>query len=501
MQKVKVNKKEKKKYLSQDPRIGDVMNSLVAQYKLPKSTYGDFEKAVALARKFNDEVVRPAYKEVELSIFKDNEYLERDILKKANEWGLLTLWVPKIFGGGNMSLLSMYAFFEEIASVCTGIANLIGGVYLGFSTICATWNIRLMKELLRDVKNGEKTGEPCAISLAITEPEAGTDVEETILMDRARIGTIVEKVKGGYIVNGRKIFISNGHQSTWHIMVAWEDRKKPSESIIIFAVKTGMKGFSFGKHENKMGQKACVASELIFDDCFIPDKYVCLCMDDLEKFKRPSDEIAKDAIDFVLSTTRAAVGAFGIGCARGAYETALNYACQKKVGGKTLINHQWAQITLAEMYKNVNMGRATYMEAVYANGMKGMAKLLLKKSVSAYLRFFPKWYFKLISPLLNLKIATWFFRKYYYDWYNKEDADVTSGWGSIAKFGDTDIGALNSAMAIELMGIDGCRHDIGAEKYLRDVKLLQIYEGTNQLNRMTLFMKLISRDAPGVELI
>ena len=75
---------------------------------------------------------------------------------------------------------------EELASGCTGMSNLVGVHYLGIATLCASWNMRLMNKLMRDTVEGEKTGVPCLISLAITEPDAGSDVEEVDLVSRPR---------------------------------------------------------------------------------------------------------------------------------------------------------------------------------------------------------------------------------------------------------------------------------------------------------------------------
>ena len=363
---------EKKMYLEREPRVCDVMNSLVGQRRLPKVILKDVEKAVAIARKFNDEVVRPAYRDVDLRVARDPDYLTWDFIEKANEWGLYTLFSPKIYGGKGLDLLALYPFLEEIASVCTGLSNVIGVHYLGIVTMGASWNARLINRIGMDVRRGEKTGKPCLISLTITEPDAGTDVEETELLEKARIGSSVKKVEGGFILNGRKIFISNGHVSEWHMVISYEDRSRPAETMVMLAVKTGAKGFSFGNHEKKMGQRACVASELIFDDCFVPDENICIrAATDSDKFKKSNFEISQLLIDYVVSSSRVGVAAFGVGCARGAYETALNYARKKTVNGKLLINHQWAQCILSEMYKNVNMARASYMESAYADALTG----------------------------------------------------------------------------------------------------------------------------------
>ena len=502
MGKIRLTRRERIKYLSQDPKITEVINSLAARYKVPKSKAipKQIDTVVALARKFNEEVVKPAYKQIDLEVSKDNDYLCWDFIKKANEWGFYTLFIAKMFGGQGMNLIGMYPFVEELASVCVGLANVVGVHYLGYATLCASWNIKVMNEVCREVKQGEKTGNPCLISLAITEPGAGTDVEETMLIDKGKIETIARKVEGGYIVNGNKVFISNGHVSTWHMLICYTDKTKPSENTLMLAVRNGMKGFSFGHHEKKMGQKACVASELIFDECFVPDKYVAADSHVLpDNAAKSVQEVVQIMIDYVVSSTRAGVGAFAVGAARGAYETALDYSRKKTVNGTLLINHQWAQSMLAEMYKNINMGRATYIESAYANAMHGISKTLFMKPIYYWDLYFPSWYFSMFSPVFNLKIMTWLFRWMNFEKYPQESAEIQSGWASLTKFGCTDIGIINSRMALELMGIDGCRHDIGAEKYYRDAKLLQIYEGTNQLNRMNLFKNLVGRNMPEVE--
>ena len=497
---MKLNRSEKRELLAREPHTGDVMNSLEAVSKLSRRCYGNVREAVALARKFNDQCVKPVYKQIDLKVSEDNDYLPLEFIREAGRWGLFSWWVPKLFGGKGMDIISMYPFLEEIASVCTGLANVIGVHYLGVGTLCASWNMPIMSRVLREVCAGDKTGAPCLLSLAITEPEAGTDVEEPILLDRARIGTIAKRVNGGYILNGRKIFISNGHVSTWHMVIAYEDKKNPNETTVMAAVKTGTSGFTLGRHEKKMGQKACVASELVFDDCFVPDSLICLSPGGLGNIGKSRRVISQYVIDSIVSSSRAGVGAFAAGAARGAYETALEYASVKTIQGKPLINHQWVQVLLAEMYKNVNTGRVLYMESAFANALKGMYKMLSNKFFSSIVARLPGWYFTLfLGPYIRSKSATRASRKYYFEKYSDEEAQVSSGWASLVKFSASDIAVLNSSLAISLMGVDGTRHDIGAEKFFRDAKLLQIYEGTNQLNRLNLFKNLVGRNRPGVE--
>lgn len=485
----------------QGPRFDEGLFSLQAMPKLPKGMLRETREAVAYAKKFNDEVVRPRALAVDRKTFEDPEYLPWDLVKKANEWGLYTLFIPRLFGGQGVNMLASAFVVEELSSVDVGIANVAFVHYLGVAGILASWNVSLANKIFREVAEGEKTGNPCIISLAITEPNAGTDVEENALIDRARLNCSAKKVEGGYIVNGSKIFISMGHLSTWCCLIAYTDLKKPSENTITFAVRTGTKGFSFGKHEDKMGQRACPASELIFEDCFIPDEYVLRDSRTIQgSGGRSRADLIEQYIHFVVEITRPAVGAFGTGVARGAYETALKFAGETEVEGKLLINHEWAQAMLAEMYKNVVIGRLSYTEANYANGLPGgIYNILQRKPVYYYQKYAPKFIFDhLISPLLNLKIMPDIFRKLFVDSQSVEVQHRCSGWASLAKIVGTDMGVKNSQMALELMGQAGLRHERGAEKFLRDSKLLQIYEGSNQLNRVNLFSTLIGSSIPGV---
>jgi alkylation response protein AidB-like acyl-CoA dehydrogenase len=167
------------------------------------------------------------------------------------------------------------------------------------------------------------------------------------------------------------------------------------------------------------------------------------------------------------------------------------------VGGKLLINNEWVQCMLAEMYKNVALGRLAYVEANYANSHRGMYQLLQLKPFYYYYLLMPKAYFEtVIAPAMEKDYFRKFMGKIYYDWAKSADQRCCSGWGSMAKFAGTDIGVKNCQMALELMGATGLRQDAGAEKILRDAKLLQIYEGTNQLNRLNTFKCLIAPAVP-----
>jgi acyl-CoA dehydrogenase len=484
--------------LEREPVPKDIMCGLDAAPRLPGVMRRETRQVVAAARRFNDLVVRPGALELDRRKHEDPDYLPWEFVHQANRSGFYTMFIPKLFGGQGYNMPALSYFLEEIGSACTAMSNLVGVHYLGVATLCASWNMRLMNKIMRETAEGERTGEPCLISLAITEPGAGTDVEEVELVAKAKVTCHAEKVDGGYVVNGRKIFISNGHLSTWHMLIAYQDLNHPESTTVMLAVRNGMKGFSFGRQERKMGQKGCPASELIFEDCFVPDENVCFSATDIGGLKDSAEAVTMKVIDTVVSTSRAGVAGFGTGVARGAYEEALRFAGEAEIGGKLLINHEWAQCILAEMYKNVALARLAYVETNNANGQYGMFKVLQWKPLFYLLRYLPQSVIDTFyAPLLDLPVTTWLFRKIAFDWQGESSYQCTSGWGSLAKFAATDAGMKNCQLALELMGRAGLRHDRGAEKHLRDSKLLQIYEGTNQLNRLNVFKCFIGRSVPG----
>ncbi len=496
-----ISRREVKKLLQREPRFEDIMCSLQSVPKIPRATIRETRQIIAYARKFNDEFVRPRSLEADRRQQENPGLLQWDIIDEANKRGFYSMWIPKLFGGKGYNFSSIAYAVEELASSCTGIANVVGVHYLGMCALMATWNARLINRILRETVEGEKTGQPCILSTAITEPSAGTDVEEVDLLDRGTVTCLAEKVKGGYVVNGTKVFISMGHVSTWCILIAYSDLKRPSDSAVVMAVKTGTKGLSFGRHEIKMGQVACPASELIFEDCFVPDELICLDKEQVQRYRQSSKNIYQIMLDLILGASRAGVAGFGTGVARGAFEEALSFAAETKVDGKLLINHEWAQCMLAEMYKNLSLARLTYVESNYANGLYGMARILYFKPLFYLFKCLPQSAVDLFfSRLMDLDISTYLFRKMYFDWLEEEDIQRTSGWASLAKFTATDMGMKNSQMALELMGQAGLRHDMRVEKHLRDSKLLQIYEGTNQLNRMNLFKSLVGRNIPDIKI-
>lgn len=487
--------------LQQEPKFEDIACGLRACAKQPRAVEGEAKKAVAAARKFNREVTRGSDLKLDAALQKNPDHLPWEIVCEANRRGFYTMFIPKIFGGQGYSLSCIAPFLEEISSACLAFANIIGVHYLGFTILTASWNLEMINRISREVAQGEKNEDPCLISLAITEPDAGTDVQNIELMDRGSPGCRAEKTGGGYLLNGTKIFISMGHVSTWHIVNAYTDLSRPSENTVMLAVKKGMTGFSPGKKEDKMGQKACPASELVFNNCPVPAENVCFESTDGDLRARGRKGTNEQILAYIWGASRMGVAAFGAGAARGAFEQALAFAGQTEAGGKLLASHEWCQGLLAEMYKNAAAARTLCMEANYANGLYGLWRLLNTRPLYYANRVIPKALFDRIGPwLCRKRVSTRLIRKLALDGQSDAEIDRVDGWASLAKFAATDAGVKNCDLALQIMAGAGLRHDLRAEKITRDAKLLQIYEGTNQINRINLFKRLIRRNCPEAEL-
>ncbi len=492
-----ISRSEIKMFAEKEPAFDDIMCSLAATGKQPKGIIKEARELIALARKFNQEITIPGALELDRTMHEDPDHLAWDYVKKANEWGLYTLFLPKLFGGQGYTMSGIGFFLEEIASRCLAIANIIGVHYLGVTKVSSSWNIKIADRILRDVVKGEKTGQPCLLSLAMTEPDAGTDSQNVEFMDCGNLHCHARQVEGGYVLNGTKIFISMGHMSTWHLVHAYTDLNRASENTVMLAVKTGDKGFSFGKKEKKMGQKASVASELIFNDCFVPDENVCIDNAQIARLKRNPRDTNAQIFAYIWGASRMGVGCFGTGAARGGFEIALRFACENQLEGRRLVDYEWCQSMLAEMYKNVALARLAYVEANYANGLYGLMKMLNNKATYYMMKYLPTRLFNGMNKWANSKpLNTWLMRKINLDMQTDAEIDRVDGWGSLAKVAGTDAGVTNCRMALELMGQAGVRQNQWAEKMLRDAKLLQIYEGTNQINRINLFKRLIARNCP-----
>ncbi|MCP4682443.1 MAG: acyl-CoA/acyl-ACP dehydrogenase [Desulfobacterales bacterium] len=456
----------------------------------------DFDKT----REFAQKKLRPLVLANDLKMQKDPEAISKDILDLVVKERMLSSYIPKFLGGtGSGSMWSMNLGVEEMASVEPAFQHgVLAGHGLGFAALGMTLNLELIEWVVDQIIENELKGKPFLLDCAITEPMAGTDVEEFELLPHAKLVSNAKKVDGGAVLNGNKCFISGGPTANVHLLIMPYDTDDPINTFAMFLVPTETPGFSVGRIENKMGMKAGSVSELVFKDCFVPENYIIMSGDEFPV------NYGEDVVQRVLGLTRITVGAMGTGVARGAFEKALSFAKTNKWKGKTIIQHQWAQEILTNMLMNVYMARSIYLEATYIlfNTMGGndtpdlmgkfmdtalfekVAKSVYKSAMARKFRY-------------NKKVQSFMLKKFYSTPSEKEQR--LQFYASMSKVVGSDMGMKNCHLAVEMMGEYGLRHDAGMEKLFRDNKLCQIFEGTNQLNRLNMFKHYIARDLPDVD--
>jgi alkylation response protein AidB-like acyl-CoA dehydrogenase len=248
--------------------------------------------------------------------------------------------------------------------------------------------------------------------------------------DAGAIRTTAARKGEGYVLNGTKQWITNGGEAEIYTIIAITDRAKGPRGASAFIVEKGTPGFDFGKKEKKMGIRASATRELVFQDCFVPKGNV----------------IAKEGMGFIVTMrtfdrTRPGVGAQAVGVAQGALDEAVRYAREREQFEKKIISFQAVQHLLADM--------ATLVEAARA---------------------------------LVLSVA-----RYVDQEKNPKDISKLSG---MAKVFASDAAMKVTIDAVQVFGGYGYMREYPVEKMMRDAKILQIYEGTNQIQRNVIGLEL-----------
>ncbi len=252
--------------------------------------------------------------------------------------------------------------------------------------------------------------------------------------DVASMQTQAVKDGRGYRLNGTKQWITNGGEADIYVVFAVTDKRRGPRGISGFIVEKGTPGFSFGKKEKKMGIRASATRELIFEDCWVPE----------ENLLGGREGIGLMAILRTFDMTRPGVGAQAVGLAQAAFEVALQYAKQRVQFGQKIISFQAIQHMLADMATKIEAARAL----VYA--------------VARFIDSHPPE-------------------------FTKEAA--------MAKLFPTDICMEVVQNAVQILGGYGYMRDFPVEKMMRDAKVLQIYEGTNQIQRNNIARELVKETA------
>lgn len=295
-----------------------------------------------MLRRFAQNEVKPYVEEMDRA---PKGEVNWDLIKKACKIGLFSGWLPRRYGGTLGGVNSIIAM-EELSAVDAGFALLVSAPAMGIAAVAFSGDKNLADRFFPPIVEAEKTGIPELWAYCITEPDAGSDVEDQRGSRTARLTATAKRKGDRYIINGAKRFISAGNIAKWYAVFATLDKKRGVDAWTCFAVPAATPGLSIGTIEDKMGQRACPAVEVIFEDVEVPVE----------------NRIGKEGEGWAinrksLSASRAAVGAIGYGTGRGAYEIALNYATERYQGGCQIIEHQITQVMLADMATEIEAAR------------------------------------------------------------------------------------------------------------------------------------------------
>jgi butyryl-CoA dehydrogenase len=343
----------------------------------------------------------------------ENEYFDRELMfDKVAELGLAGIVFPEEYGGAGADYLSYAIAVEELSRVCasTGV-TLSAHLSLGANPVWLFGNEEQKQKFLTPMAEGTKLG-----AFGLTEPMAGSDAG----------GTKTTAVLDGdeWVLNGSKIFITNGGEAETYIVFARTDKNaEKHHGISAFIVEKDTPGFSFGKKEKKLGIRASLTCELVFENCRIPKGQ--LLGEEGAGFK-----VAMKTLD----GGRIGIAAQALGIAQGAYEEALNYARERKQFDQPIASFQAIQFILADMALRIEGSRLL----VYQSAWRASAGL----------------------P------------------YGKESA--------MAKLSASETAMWVTTKAVQVLGGYGYTRDFPVERMMRDAKITQIYEGTSQIQKVVI---------------
>uniref|UniRef100_A0A1E1XI20 medium-chain acyl-CoA dehydrogenase n=1 Tax=Amblyomma aureolatum TaxID=187763 RepID=A0A1E1XI20_9ACAR len=368
-----------------------------------------------LARKFAREEILP-----KAAHYDRTGEFPWDIVKKAFEVGLMTLSIPAQYGGSNLSLVSHCLVTEEIAYACSGIKTVLEGSGLGQTPVILAGNEEQKKKSL-----GRLVEEPLLAAYCVTEPGAGSDV--------AGIKTRAEKKGDKWVLNGQKMWITNGGVANWYFVLARSnpDPKCPaSKAFTAFIVERDTPGLTPGRKEWNMGQRASDTRGVTFEDVLVPEENVL--MKEGDGFK-----VAMGTFD----RTRAPVAAGATGVAQRCLDEATKYSLERKTFGQPICTHQAVQFMLADMAIGVEVSRLAWMRAAFES----------------------------------------------------DQGRKNSYYASIAKALASDVANKCATDAVQIFGGNGFNSEYPVEKLMRDAKIYQIYEGTSQIQRLIIGRELLGR--------
>jgi acyl-CoA dehydrogenase len=373
-------------------------------------------------RTFAREVIRPAARKHD-----EEESIPWEVIKEARRQGFQGLEAIRRSAGdseGQMQVISA----EEMHWGCAGIALAIAGSGLAAAGIVASGT---PEQIARWVPECFGTGEEIKLgAYAVTEPQAGSDVKS--------LKTTARRDGEEWVLNGTKVFITNGGIADVHVVVATVDPELGTRGQASFVVGKGTPGLGQGKKESKLGIRASHTAEVVLEDCRIPAENLLGGEEKLQKKLQRGREGKKSRGADALATfevTRPLVGASALGIAQAAYEWTLEYLDGRSEGGTPLLQTQRIQQTLADV--------ATEIEA---------ARLLVQRAA----------------------------------WMGRNGVPMTGGQGSMSKLKAGDVTMWATTTLMDLVGPYAWSKECPLEKFFRDAKIYQLFEGTAEIQRLVI---------------
>ena len=304
-------------------------------------------------KKFAEKEIAPHVKEWE----KQGEY-PKEYYKKLSEMGFMGLLVPQEYGGAGGSMIDLVILCEELGRV--GVSFPLTHVSACCRAIVNQGTEDQKRKYLPEMASGEKIGAYCQ-----TEPEAGSDA--------GNMSSFAEKKDGHYLLNGTKVFISNGKIASVFVVLAKTEKnlEKPSRGIAMFIVDRDSPGVSIGKTEELMGRHCSSLDEVIFENVTVPEENL-LIASGTSGFKEMMIE---------FNGERCGNSAFCVGFAQGAYERALKYCKERIQFGQLISDFQGIRWTLAEMATRIQAARLLVYDAVFKQVKRG--KVIAKEASMA----------------------------------------------------------------------------------------------------------------------
>lgn len=458
--------------------LNDISLQQTTRGRLPSGLLKEIEEGRKIGQKIFQKITRQEVQGIDAKVSKSSSYYPEDIVLSFSKERLYSKWLPKVVGGGGGHPLAFYGLNYEMGGGCLGISNLLGAHYVALGLVSATNSFAILAKITEDIVASEKNNGHSTVALAVTEPGAGSDMEEAELLKRAKVCTVAKKVSGGYSISGQKIFISNSLFAKWLIVSSFEDIKNPTGTLLIFAVKANAKGITLGRTEEKMGQGASPANVVFFENVFIPDEDVCFSREqfsDEGAFRKNSEYLLND----LLSLSRAGVGCLATGAQRRILEIMVAHAQEKG------LTQEWVKNHISQVLQNFVVSKTVSWEGHVECYSRGPYKDLQSPIGYSLFKYTPSFILKLcLGSLLKTSSARESLRKKRRESISMSDEKMIFGWGALTKNVCSDKAVESAHLALELIGSDGGEFFWEMEKLLRDLKLLQIYEGTNELNRL-----------------